>query len=612
MPQLKQIQAHMTRTGLIFHLFPVSRLLSFCALDPNGNIHYANLLFTQISHPNTYIWNTMIRGYVSSQFPEMGFFFFNRMIAEDVEMDRKSFVFSLKCCGILSGIGMGLFVHCRIWKLGLVEDLIVRNALVHFYGEKGKLSDAKRVFGESNVRDVVSWTSMIDGFVTKNMPDDALEMFDEMSMRGPEPNEVTMIAVCSACSLKGDLTLARSIHELVVRKGARGSINLMNAVLDMYVKCGDLDKAKEIFHRMDVKDMFSWTSMMNGYAKNGKIDLARKCFDEMPERNVVSWTALIACYSQNNMPREALEMFHEMERRGLIPIESTLVCALSACSQFSCLDIGKRIHEYYVKQKHVVALSLILANALIDMYAKCGSIGAAVEIFIQMPEKDLVSWNSIIVGYASHGCAEEALDLFEQMISIGFKPDDITFVGVLSACAHGGLVNQGWDYFTNMKVHGLIPKAEHYACLIDLLSRVGRLEEAYRLITKMPMKPDAAVWGALLNGCKMHGNLNLGKLAADELVVLDPKDSGIYTLLASLCAKERKWSDVKMVRSMMREKGTRKNPGCSFIEMEGKFHEFLAADETHPESEAIYEVLDEIFLLSKLDVYSSGHEYFEV
>lgn len=317
---------------------------------------------------------------------------------------------------------------------------------------------------------------------------------------------------------------------------------------------------------------------------------------------------MIACYSQNNRPREALEIFHEMEMERLFPIESTLVCALSACSQLSCLNLGMRIHDYYIKQKHIF-LSLILANALIDMYAKCGNIDAAANIFTQMLEKDLVTWNSMIVGYASHGRAKEALVLFEQMKDIGVKPDDITFVGVLSACAHSGLVNEGWEYFRSMEVHGLKPRVEHYACLIDLLSRVGCLEEAYELLKKMPMKPDAAVWGAMLNGCKMHGNLELGKLAADKLVLLDPKDSGIYTLLASLCAKERKWTDVRMVRSMMREKGTRKNPGCSLIEMEGKFHEFLAADETHPQFEAIYKMLDEIFLVSKLQVDSSSHQY---
>lgn len=549
----------------------------------------------------------MMRGYVKSQSPEMALCYFNRMVKEGVEMDKRSYVFLLKGSEILDGVAMGLSVHCRIWKVGFVDDLIVRNSLVHFYSEKGYLSDATKVFHESSVRDVVSWTSMIDGFVQKNMADEALEFFEKMCSSGLEPNEVTMITLFSACSLKGDLSLGRSIHELVERNGVKCSLNLMNSMIDMYVKCGDLEKAYEIFNQMDVRDVFSWTSMINGYAKNGKVDLAKKFFNEMPERNVVSWTALISCYAQNNRPKEALETFHQMEIEGFPPTESTLVSVLSACSQLSCLDIGQRIHDFYVKKKWV-PLSLILGNALIDMYAKCGSIHAASEIFGQMPEKDLVSFNSMIVGYSSHGHASDALILFEQMKSMGLEPDDITFVGVLSACSHGGLVDQGWDCFRSMELHGLRPSLEHYACMTDLLSRVGRHQEAYELIGRMPMQPDAAVWGALLNGCRMHGNLELGKLAAEKLIVLDSKDSGIYTLLASICAKERKWSDVRLVRSMMRENGSKKNPGCSLIEVEGKFHEFLVADKTHPQSKAIYQVLYEMLLLSKSEDCGSYDE----
>lgn len=546
----------------------------------------------------------MIRGYARSQFPEMALSYFNRMLREGIEMDKRSYVFLLKGSEMFSGIHIGSSVHSRIWKTGFVYDLIVRNSLMHFYCEKGHVSDAKKVFHESSVRDVVSWTSMIDGFVQKNMADEALEFFVKMCSIGLEPNEVTMVTVFSACSLKRDLSLARSIHEFVKRTGVKCSQNLMNAMVDMYIKCGDLGRARKIFCQMEVKDVFSWTSMINGYARNGEVDFAKKCFDEMPERNVVSWTALIACFSQNNCPKEALETFHQMEMEGTEPIESTLICVLSACSQLGCLDMGQQIYDFYIK-KRSVPLSLIIGNALIDMYSKCGRIDAALEIFDQMSKKDVVSFNSMIVGCASHGHAYKALILFEQMKSIGFMPDGITFVGVLSACAHGGLIKQGWEHFRAMKLHGLKPAVEHYACMTDLLSRAGHLKEVYELIESMPVQPDVAVWGALLNGCSMHGNLDLGKLAAEKLIVLDPKDSGIYTLLASLCAKGRKWSDVRLVRSMMRENGTKKNPGCSFIEVEGKFHEFLAADETHLQSKAIYQVVYGIFKVSKSENYGS-------
>ncbi|KAG8382079.1 hypothetical protein BUALT_Bualt05G0039200 [Buddleja alternifolia] len=532
------------------------------------------------------------------------------MVRENVEMDKRSYVFGLKACGGLGDFRVGECVHCRVWKVGFVEDVIVRNGLIHFYCESGKLSCASRVFGESGVRDVVTWTSMIDGSVKNEMVDEALKVFDEMCERGVEPNEVTMVAVFSACAQKGDLRVGERIREFAERRRIGFSLNTMNSMLDMYVKCGGLEKAREIFEKMEVKDMFSWTSMIDGQAKNGEVELARKLFDEMPQRNVVSWNAMIGGYSQNNRPKEALVLFHEMEREGFDPMESTLVSVLSACAQSGYMDVGQRIHDYYIKSKRI-PLSVILGNAFVDMYAKCGDIDAAREIFDEMTKKDLVSYNSMIVAYASHGHADKAISLFEHNREVGLKPDDITFVGILSACAHGGLVEKGWGYFKDLELFGLTPAMEHYACMIDLLGRVGLLEEAYNLIRSMKMEPDEAIWGALLHGCRMHGNAELGKLAAEKLITLDPKDSGTYVLLASLCANKRIWSDVRMARSMMRDKGIRKTPGSSSIEVEGEFHDFLVGDESHPESEVIYKVVREILSFPKLDSLTLDSYHFD-
>ncbi|KAL8498541.1 hypothetical protein ACS0TY_021755 [Phlomoides rotata] len=599
MSEAKQIQAHMTRTGLFFHLFPISRLLSFMALDENGDLRHANSVFSQIHEPNVYIWNTIIRGCVKKKYFEMGFCYFVRMVKECLDMDKRSYVFGLKACGGLEDSRVGESVYCRIWKVGFVGDVIVRNSLIHFYCESGKIRCANRVFYDSEIRDVVSWTSIIDGNVKNEMVDDALKLFDEMLESRVEPNDVTMVAVLSACAQKGDLRLGERILGFAERIGVGFSLNTMNAMLDMYVKCGGLEKAREIFEKMGVKDIFSWTSMINGHAKNRDVEFARKLFDEMPVRNVVSWNAMIGGYSQNNRPKEALELFHEMEREGFVPMESTLASVLSACAQSGYMDIGQRIHDYYIKQKRI-PLTVILGNAFIDMYAKCGNIDMARGIFDNM-KKDLVSYNSMIVAYASHGDADKALSLFERILDSGFKPDAITFVGLLSACAHGGLVQKGWDCFRDMESFGLTPAMEHYACMVDLLGRVGLLEEACGLIKSMPMEPDEAIWGALLNGCRMHSNVELGKLAAEKLIVLDPKDSGTYVLLASLCANKRKWGDVRLARSLMREKGVKKTPGSSLIEVEGEFHEFLVGDESHPNSKAIYKVLAELLLFSKSD-----------
>ncbi|KAF3436367.1 hypothetical protein FNV43_RR23459 [Rhamnella rubrinervis] len=552
MLELKQIQAHMTRTGLLKHTFPASRILAFCALSDAGDIHYAHVIFTQIENPNTYIWNTMIRGYSNAHIPTMGFSFFRQMIRERVEVDSRSFVFGLKACEQFPRILEGNSVHCVIWKMGFDSDLLVRNGIIRYYAERGCLYFARNKFDESSTRDVVTWTTMIDGYATRNCSEEAVKLFELMLLSKVEPNEITMIVVLTACSQKG------------------------------YI---------ETFDNMKTRDVFSWTSMVNGYAKSGELDSARKFFDNMPEKNLISWNAMIAGYSQKNQPKEALNLFHEMVEAGMVPIENTLVCVLSACGQLGCLDLGQWIHQYYINTKGIQP-SVILCNALIDMYAKCGNIDAAANLFSEMTERNLVSWNIMIAGYAAHGHAKQALTLFEQMKTRILKPDHITFVALLSACSHGGLVSEGREYLKSMaRDFGIEPKGEHYACMIDLLGRIGLVEEAYEFITNMPMEPSESAWGALLSACRKHKNVELAKISAQKLLDLDPQDSGIYVLLANVCANNERWDDVRRVRSLMRETGVKKIPGHSLIELEGEFHEFLVADESHPRFKEIYKAL---------------------
>ncbi|TKY62506.1 Pentatricopeptide repeat-containing protein mitochondrial [Spatholobus suberectus] len=601
MHQLKQIQARMTLTGLITHTFPLSRLLAFCALADAGDIRYGHRLFHRIPDPNTFMWNTMIRGYRKARIPATAFSFFLHMLRRRVQLDSRTFVFALKVCEHFSRASPGESVHCVARKIGFDSELLVRNGLVYFYAERGWLNHARRVFDEMSFKDVVTWTTMIDGYAGCNCLDAAVELFSLMLVGDVEPNEVTLIAVLSACSQKGDLGMGKRIHEIMERKTVRWGLSLHNALLDMYVKCGCLMDARELFDRMETRDVFSWTSMVNGYAKCGDLESARRFFDQTPRKNVVCWSAMIAGYSQNDKPEESLTLFHKMLGEGFVPVEHTLVSVLSACGQLSCLSLGHWIHQYFVDEKRM-PLSVTLVNAIIDMYAKCGSIDVAAEVFSAMSERNLVSWNSMIAGYAANGRAKQAVEVFDQMRCMGFKPDDITFVSLLTACSHGGLVSEGQEYFDTMeRNYGIKPKKEHYACMIDLLGRTGLLEEAYKLITKMPMQPCEAAWGALLSACRKHGNVELANSSAPNLLNLDPEDSGIYVLLANICANERKWGDVRRVRSLMRDKGVKKIPGHSLIEIDGEFKVFLVADESHPQSEEIYKVLDEIFLLSKLE-----------
>ncbi|WCJ23834.1 Pentatricopeptide repeat (PPR) superfamily protein [Euphorbia peplus] len=583
MIQLKQIQTQMTVTSLITHTFPFSRVLTFCALAKNGDLKYAHLLFSQFENPNTYIWNTMIRGYSNSKLPIWGFGFFCGMVRNRVEFNCGTFVFALKVCEQFSRVFEGECVHCVIWKMGFDSSLLVQNGLIHFYTVFRGLSLARKVFDEMPVKDVFSWTSMVDCYSKCNCYNQALDLFNLMVLSDVEPNEVTMISVLSACSKNGDLSVGKGIYEFIKKKNLNFSLNLINAVLDMYVKCGCVVTAREIFNNMRLKDVFSWTTMINGYARSGELGVARNLFNEMPERNVVSWTAMISGYSQNNKPQEALEMYHNMVKSGLVPVENTLVCVLSACGQLGNLELGKWIHLHEIENKMRFKTSVITANALIDMYAKCGVLDSAVEVFNNMTKRDSVSWNSMISAYATHGDAKQALVVFEKMIDGGFNPNAITFVGVLSACSHGGLVIEGRAYFRDMeRVFGIIPKGEHYGCMIDLLGRVGLVDEAYEMIQMMPMEPSKAVWGALLNGCRMYGNVEMAKYAAGKLIDLDPGDSGVYAQLSATCVDGKRWNDVRMIGNMMRESKVKKVPGHSLIEIERVFHEFSATNESYP------------------------------
>ncbi|PIA56868.1 hypothetical protein AQUCO_00700908v1 [Aquilegia coerulea] len=584
MSHFKQIQANMIRTGLITH------------------INY--LFYFNVEQPNVYVWNTIIKEYCKSKFPKVSVFLFHQMVRENFEMNKQTFVYAIKACELVKGgVRVGEELHCRICKVGFDSELLIRNVLMHLYGKHGCLSSARNLFDESLTRDVFTWTTMIDCYAQKQFPGKALKLFCLMLRSGVEPNEVTMVAVLSACCILGNLSLGRLIHGYIEKNDLECSLNLLNALMDLYVKCGCLTTAREIFDMMERRDVYSWTIMTDGHAKQGELELARQFFDGLPEKNVVSWNAMIAGYSQKNKPKEALALFHQMEETSLRPVEGTLVCVLSSCAQLGSLDLGKKIYHYYVDQKRVQP-SVILANAYIDMCAKCGSIDAAIQLFNGMPKKDLVSWNSMINGYAVHGYAGQALDLFRQMQSSGLRPDDITLVGVLSACCHGGLVIQGREYFENMRgVFGIEPNTKHYACMIDLLGRVGMLDDAFELIKRMPMEPDEAAWGALLNASKMYGNIDLGKFASVKLLELTPNDSGTYALLANMFAAKRRWDDVGMVRSMMRARGVKKTPGLSSIEVDGKTHEFLVEDKSHPQFREMYKLLDDILLLLYLEGY---------
>ncbi|CAK9157099.1 unnamed protein product [Ilex paraguariensis] len=398
----------------------------------------------------------------------------------------------------------------------------------------------------------------------------------------------------------------RLIFDQVIRIGGLDlDLFVGNTMIDMYVKCGCLDCGRKVFDEMPDRDVISWTSLIVAYAKGGDMENALGLFDALPMKDMVAWTAMITGYAQNSRPMEALEFFEKMQNAGIETDEVTLAGAISASAQLGAAKYANWVRDVAEKSGFGPADNVVVGSALIDMYSKCGSLEDAYKVFERMREQNVFSYSSMIVGFAMHGFASEALKLFEEMLKTEVKPNKVTFVGVLTACSHTGLVEQGRHLFQIMgKCYGVEPSADHYACMVDLLGRAGCLEEALELIRTMPMVPHGGVWGALLGASRIHGNPDVAEIAANHLFELEPNGIGNYILLSNIYASAGRWEDVLRVRKLMRGKGLKKNPACSLVEgKEGVIHEFYAGDMTHPKTGEIKRALKDLLERLKFDGY---------
>lgn len=593
--QLKQIHARMLRIGLFSDPYSASKLIQICALSQFSSLHYAQKVFDQIPHRNRYSWNALIRSYASSQEPINALLMFIQMLYEcDGSPNKFTYPFAIKACALLSALPVGKGLHGMVLKSELGSDLFVLNSLIHFYAECGCLDMAYRVFLSMPSTDVVSWNSMILGFAQRGYAEESLDLFRGMERENVRPDDVTMIGVLSACAKKMDLEFGRSMHLYIRTNGIKKSLILNNALLDMYTKCGSIEDANKLFDAMREKDTISWTTMLVGYTRVGDFDAAKSILNTMPCKDIAAWNALISAYEQNGNPKEALATFNELQlSKEAKPDAVTLVCVLSSCAQLGAMELGGWIHVYIKKQG--IKLNCHLTTALIDMYSKCGDLEKALEVFDSVDNRDVFVWSSMIAGLAMHGCGKDAIDLFMKMQEAKVKPNSVTFTNVLSACSHSGLVDVGRDIFNQMEpVFGVVPGVKHHACLVDVLGRAGKLEEAVGVIENMPISPGSSVWGALLGACRLHGNLDIAERACSNLLELEPQNDGAYVLLSNIYAKSGRWDKVSEIRKLMRNSGLKKEPGCSSIEVDGIVNEFRVGDNTHPLSKYIYLKLDEI------------------
>ncbi|KAF6140340.1 hypothetical protein GIB67_011359 [Kingdonia uniflora] len=410
-----------------------------------------------------------------------------------------------------------------------------------------------------------------------------------MLRQGVEPNGFTLSSVLKSCPFEP----GKGIHCQVVKLGLEEDVYVRTALLDLYARGGDVVSAGQLFDTLSERGLVSLTVMITCYAKYGNVDGARRLFEGMEERDIVCWNAMINGYVQQGRPNESLGLFRRMLSVKFRPNEVTVLSVLSACGQLGALGSGRWMHSYM--ENNGIRFNIQVSTALVDMYCKCGSLEDARLVFDRIIDKDVVAWNSMIVGYAMHGFSQDALELFAQMRNLGLHPTDITFIGVLSACSHAGLVVEGRGFFNLMKEeYGIEPKIEHYGCIVDLLGRAGFLDEAYELVKTMKIEPDPVLWGTLLGACRLHRNISLGENIADLLVQNGLANSGTYILLSNLYAEVGNWDGVARMRTMLKDSGVQKEPGCSSIEVNNKVHEFLAGDLKHPKSKKIDGMLREL------------------
>lgn len=504
----------------------------------------------------------MIRGYASNGFSLDSIAMYRDMVRSGNNGDNFSYPFVLMACGDLSLVQIGKRIHCKVIVSGYEPDVYVGNSLLAMYAKFGEMGVARKVFDGIPERDLISWNTIISGYVRNCDPEKAISVFSVVAKGKEGLDQLTLVAVLPACANLSALKQGKEIHAYILRSGMEFNKILMNSLMDVYIKSNFMMGSKRLFERMDNKDTVSWNTMISGLACHG---------DAI----------------------ESLTLFHRMNHNGFVPDNVTLVAVLGACDKVAALQFGKSLHAYLIRKG--LDKGVTVGTSLIDMYAKCGSLACSCQVFDEMPVKNLISWSAMISGYGLHGKGQEAVECFNEMKEKGITPDRVTFTSVLSACSHSGLSLEGKEIFHQISnEYFKKPSVEHYACMVDLLGRIGQLDEAYKLIMNMAVEPNIDVWAALLSACQIHHNVELAEIAAHKAFELKPKSVGIYVALSNIYAKEKKWGAVRRVRDAARYNGLRKPPGCSFVELDMTIHRFLVGDKSHPQSQSIYAKLSEL------------------
>ncbi|KAI3754515.1 hypothetical protein L1987_54299 [Smallanthus sonchifolius] len=525
-----------------------------------GNLNYAHQMFDKMPEPDTVLCNTMISGSVKNGCFHEALIIFKHMILRGTRFDSTTFAAVLTAAVELQELKVGIAIEGLTIKLGFHSHVHVLTGFISLYAKCGDVSKARYLFEQIERADIIAYNAMISGFSCNQQLAYAVDLFNKVMVLNHRVNSSTIVGLIPVFYPFGHLILTSTIHSFGLKSNLISKISVATALITVYSRLNEMVSA-------------------------------RKLFDETPDKSLAAWNAMISGYAQNGVTDKAITLFQQMQTFKIAPNPTTITSILSACAQLGALSLGKRAHD--LAKKENFESNVYVSTALIDMYAKCGSIKDARQVFDNITQKNEVTWNAMISGYGLHGLAHEALNIFNKMVDLNVPVTGVTFVSVLYACSHAGLVNEGEEIFHKMvQDHAFKPLPEHYACMVDIYGRSGELQKALTFINNMPIDPGPATWGALLSACKTHKNTDLARLASNKLFELDPENVGYHVLLSNIHTADKNYHEAASVRQVVKNQNLVKTPGCTLIEIKKIPHVFTSGQRSHSQTEAIYAKLE--------------------
>ncbi|XP_062197612.1 putative pentatricopeptide repeat-containing protein At5g52630 [Phragmites australis] len=573
----RTVHGHMVKTGTTADMFVATSLVN--VYMKCGASQDARRLFDEMPDKNVVTWTALITGYTLNSQPLLALGVFVEMLEAGRYPSHFTLGAALNACSASYNVDLGKQVHGYTIKYGAESITSMGNSLCRLYAKSGSMESAMRAFRRIPDKNVITWTTMISACAEdENYVEHGLTLFLDMLMDGEMPNEFTLTSVMSLCGTRLDLNLGKQVQAFCFKIGCEMNLPVKNSTMYLYLRKGETEEAMRLFEEMEDVSIITWNAMISGYAQI--MDTAK---DDLHARS---------------RGFQALKIFRNLKRSALKPDLFTFSSILSVCSAMMALEQGEQIHAQTIKTGFLS--DVVVNSALVNMYNKCGCIEDATKAFIEMPTRTLVTWTSMISGYSQHGRPQEAIQLFEDMIFAGVRPNEITFVSVLSACSYAGLVEEAERYFDMMKhEYKIEPVMDHYGCMIDMFVRLGRLEGAFSFIKRTGFEPNEAIWSSLVAGCRSHGNMDLAFYAADRLLKLKPKGVETYVLLLNMYISTGRWHDVARVRKLVKQEDLGILRDRSWITIKDKVYFFRANDRTHDQSDELYQLLENLLEKAK-------------